>query len=164
MLTLYEVNELAKSTDQLTSPDELTQFNLRDEDGWLVLHSAAYYGNTPLLAYILHHHKDQIEATIPGTHMTPLLLASLANHYNAVALLIRHGANTNAKDTDLRNALHLTANGKIAELLAHYGTDLEAYDKNPIHSGPGETPLETAKREGKIHVQTAILEFLELQH
>lgn len=154
MLTTVELEELARC---LETGIRIEDSSRRDEDGWCLLHSAAYYGNIRLLNYLLSHDYD-LEVTIPGTHMTPLLLAATTGHSDAVLILLEHGANVNAIDHMNRTALHLTQSGKIAELLFYHGIDYTVRDKSLV-SPTGETALETAAREGKLAVQSAILKF-----
>lgn len=155
MLTTLELEEL---THYIESGSSIEDENSRDEDGWFLIHSAAYYGNIKLLEYLLGQNVD-IEVMIPGTCMTPLLLAATTGHYDAVALLLQHGANVNATDHMSRTALHLTQSGKIAELLLHYGINHQIYDKSPV-SPVGENALDTAAREGKLAVHSAIVKFM----
>lgn len=158
MLTTVELEELAQCIE---SDIGIGNAYACDEDGWTLMHSAAYYGNTKLLEHLLRQDPcPNLEITIPGTHMTPLLLAATTGHYDAFALLLEYGANINATDHMNRTALHLTQSGKIAELLLQRGINCHIEDKSLV-THRGETALETAMREGKLAVQSAILKFTQ---
>ena len=74
---------------------------------------------------------------------TPLQRACIGDQPEAVALLLRHGANVNAARHDKQTALHFAAkNGsaKCVRLLLDAGADLAATNAS------GDTPLAEAER------------------
>ena len=158
MLTAVELEELEQC---IRSDVSVGSANICDDDGWCLLHSAAYYGNHRLLEHLFRQEpRPDLEMMLPGTRMTPLLLAATTGHYDAFMLLLEYGADVNATDHMNRTALHLTQSGRIAEALLRYGINYHVHDKSPV-SHHGETALETAIREGKLAVQSAILKFIQ---
>lgn len=88
-------------------------------------------------------------------HRSPLLLAASRAGWRTVHSLIRHGANINLKDIDLRNILHLVImNGGRLEEFATEVT--KAQSKNYLlqlmneKDNTGCSPLHYASREGHI--------------
>ncbi len=151
MLTVAEIEEIEQSIEGIA----LENLNMPDDDGWLLIHSAAYYGNIKLLKFALENAKElAVDVAIPGTQMTCLLLAATSGCYDSVKTLLEHGADINAVDHMNRTALHLTNSGKIAELLLEKNINKNIRDKGNVFSG--ETALDTAKREGKLAVISAI--------
>src|SRR5438105_21342 len=94
MLTVLELDELSQCVE---GGMEVSDLETPDEDGWCLIHSAAYYGNIKILSYIIRQNSN-IEPLVPGTHMTPLLLAATSGCYEAVLLLLKRGANINSTD------------------------------------------------------------------
>jgi ankyrin repeat protein len=90
---------------------------------------------------------------------TLLQLAALSGHEDVVRLLLRNGADVNAKDGISRTALHEVAfvwwrprdDTNIADLLLDNGADANARDKY------GDTPLDFACENGKSGVVAALL-------
>ena len=86
---------------------------------------------------------------------TPLHIAADCNKIEAVAALISHGADVNARDKDQCTPLHAAAvNNEIeavAALISH-GADVNAREED------GETPLMYASCNGRAKVVEALLD------
>src|SRR6185312_2516305 len=86
---------------------------------------------------------------------TPLMTAARTGKTDAVKMLLTHGADVNAKDTDhLQTALMWAAaegNASTVEMLHEFGADLHAVSKG------GFTALLFATREGKKDVVSTLL-------
>ena len=81
-----------------------------DNDGWQVVHHAAFYGNTQALA-MLWEKGANINATVYASNHTPLTLAALMGKTETVQWLLAHGANTAAIDHLGFDALQLATIG-----------------------------------------------------
>ncbi len=154
MLTSFELEDLAYI---VKNGGENLEINVPDEDGWLLLHSASYYGNLSIVSYIMNHEVN-LEAVIPGVNMTALLLAAMSGFYEIVQVLLENGANVNHVDHMGRTALHLTNSGKVCEILLKNGIDYNLKDFSSVYIG--ETALEAAIRENKIDVISAIKSYI----
>ena len=74
----------------------------KDDDGWTLLHYAAYVGHLPLLAYCLYVAFIPVNAGPPLT-WTPLAAAARNDRIHAVQLLLHAGADPDVQDpTGLR--------------------------------------------------------------
>jgi ankyrin repeat protein len=71
---------------------------------------------------------------------TPLSWASGRGDDQAVAMLLKYGANPNVTDTCQQSPLHYAQNTACAQLLLHHGADLHALNQE------SQTPLYTACR------------------
>ena len=87
---------------------------------------------------------------------TPLMIAAIRGHINALTLLIKHGADVDLQDSDGYKALHFAVYGsdissEIFSCLIGIGADVNARTKN------GVTPLMIAAEEGHINVVTSLV-------
>jgi len=111
-------------------------------------------GQSPLLA-----------AAICELHRTPLHNATgyfTASHFDVAELLVEHGANVNALDSDKRTPLHnavgYQGDSNIVELLVKNGADVNArcktwqYPADETYGVSNVTPLHIAASEGDTFV------------
>ncbi|CAH3178494.1 unnamed protein product [Porites lobata] len=87
---------------------------------------------------------------------TPLMIAAIRGHINALTLLIKHGANVDLQDSDGYKALHFAVHGsdissEIFSCLIGIGADVNARTNN------GVTPLMIAAEEGHINAVTSLV-------
>ena len=129
-----EINQLL-----LQSPDRCTI----NDDGQTALHLAAQ-ANAYLLRRVLNQGYPIDEPNIEGE--TPLMSAVIAENLETVKLLLKHGANTNARSENGKTSLHYAAahnkDMTITQLLLQHGAITEATDRS------GHSPLFTATIRG----------------
>ena len=87
---------------------------------------------------------------------TPLTIAAIRDHINALTLLIKHGADVDLQDSDGYKALHFAVYGsdissEILSCLIGVGADVNARTNN------GVTPLMIAAEEGHINAVTSLV-------
>ena len=87
---------------------------------------------------------------------TPLMIAAIRGHINALTLLIKHGADVDLQDSDGYKALHFAVYGsdissEIFSCLIGIGADVNARTNN------GVTPLMIAAEEGHINAVTSLV-------
>ena len=87
---------------------------------------------------------------------TPLMIAAIRGHINALTLLIKHGADVDLQDSDGCKALHFAVYGsdissEILSCLIGIGADVNACTNN------GVTPLMIAAEEGHINAVTSLV-------
>jgi len=114
--------------------------NIKDKEGWMALHKAAFNGHIEIAKYLIQKYADVNAKEVDG--WTPLMLASVNGHTELVKLLLEKGADVNAKNVDGWTSLHGAAvNGHIdiAEALINKGAIAYIGNKNGI------TPLLVAK-------------------
>ena len=99
------------------------------------------------------------EADVNGVNKvkhTPLMIAAIRGHINALTLLIKHGADVDLQDSDGYKALHFAVYGsdissEIFSCLIGIGADVNARTNN------GVTPLMIAAEEGHINAVTSLV-------
>ncbi len=129
---------------------------MRDNDA---LHRAAREGDVEAVGQVLDRHPARFELR-NKVQRTPLHTAAWYGHTAVIEVLIRRGADVNAK-CDLVasgdgqwNALHIAAtqgNVEAARALIRGGTDFNA------KSLAGETPLDVATRKGNRELADVLL-------
>jgi len=135
--------ELARMLHRIGSPVDLR--------GWRThspLHSAAYQGDCEIIQVLLDWKLD-INAMCGHGDRTPLHLAlecSAPKYFETIRLLLEHGADPNARNSDGSTPLHLARQAGTVEdlqLLLKYGADVEAVD------GAGRTAFQVASGRGR---------------
>ncbi|XP_021467880.2 ankyrin repeat and SOCS box protein 2 isoform X2 [Oncorhynchus mykiss] len=118
-----------------------------NEDGWISLHEAAYYGQEECLKIILRAHPGIVN-TCGTCNQTPLLLAAIFQHVNCVECLLDRGANPNIANNDGETPL-LKACGKpnteIVDHLLKYGASVHkacVQGVTPLHEAAGHDNVE----------------------
>ena len=108
--------------------------NVKDENGWTPLNSAAVKGRNQIVKLLIEKGADLNAGT-------PLIFAATDGHVKVLELLIAAGTDVNAKANDQLGgtALHIAANlghKKVVELLVAAGADVNAkmlYGMTPLH-------------------------------
>jgi ankyrin repeat protein len=163
------------------------KLDLRTKLGSTPLTLAAWRGQETIVKTLLDHGAD-IEAQ-NYYHETSLIRAASSGRPHIVDLLLQHHANTQAADLEGRTALHKACTNDIAELLIGASPELLKMQDNkgwtPWHSAvyndrkdllevylkyriglqeinkSGETPLDMAKKMGKLGLVQLLSSFLE---
>jgi ankyrin repeat protein len=119
--------------------------HIRDEDGWLLLHSISVLGRVDCVRWLLNHGIDANAQEDLG--WTPLHLAIWNQHLEIVQILLKHNADIRAQNDRGEVALHLAAGPdeilykhrdqiNILQLLLDHGADINARDNEgltPLH-------------------------------
>ncbi|KAL0967558.1 hypothetical protein UPYG_G00253770 [Umbra pygmaea] len=125
-----------------------------NEDGWISLHEAAYYGQEECLKIILAAHPSMVNTR--GTrNQTPLLLSAVFHHVNCVKILLQNGANPNIANKDGETPLYKVCskpNKRIVHLLLKCGAS--------VHDGcnRGVTPLHEAAAHDNVEICQILVE------
>ncbi|XP_032364340.1 ankyrin repeat and SOCS box protein 2 [Etheostoma spectabile] len=156
------VDLVSRGCSSLTEPND---------EGWIALHEAAYYGQLHCLAILI---KDLVNPwsltfdpvgpqTCPPnlvnswslTNQTALLLAAGRGNVSCVDFLLKHGADPNIADRDRETPL-LTAceqpNEAVVDLLLQFGAQVNRCTVQ------GETCLHVACRHGQLELCRKLLE------
>src|SRR5665213_2671318 len=126
--------------------------NAKDADGNPALMLAALWGGPDSVKLLLDRGADPNVANAAGA--TPLMWA--IPNFAKVKLLVEHGANVNARSTNLERTPLLVASSfpgtvEILQLLLSKGADIHAKDKSGMHAWGGaaaglRAPLSTDHR------------------
>lgn len=108
------------------------------------------FHETEVIEYLLQNGINPNESTneshtVLNLHSSPLHLAAEQGHLDAVNLLLRYGADVEARDSDGATALEKASSeghDDVVKLLWHYGADFEAKGSD------GATALEKASSVG----------------
>ncbi|XP_035851597.1 ankyrin repeat and SOCS box protein 2 [Sander lucioperca] len=125
-----------------------------NDEGWIALHEAAYYGQLHCVAILIKAYPDSVNSW-SLMNQTALLLAAGQGNISCVDFLLRHGADPNIANKDRETPL-LTAcekpNEAIVELLLKFGAQVNRC------SVQGETCLHVACRHGQLNLCRTLLE------
>ncbi len=100
------------------------------------IHAGAFSGDVKLVAAILKRDKEYATDNFGEKDRTPL---HVTGKPGIGKLLIDHGADVNAPDSNLDTPLHTVRNALMVEFLIRSGGDIEAKDVNM------ETPVQVAR-------------------
>jgi len=123
-------------------PDLLNSFS---PDGFTILGLASFFGHHELVRYLLASGADPNIASDNTLKVTPLHSACAASDFNIADMLIRKGADVNAKQAGGYTPIHSAAhNGKtdLVLLLIANGADIDA------RTDKGETTVSLALERG----------------
>lgn len=139
-----KVNDLINS-----HPELIHSFSI---DGFTALGLASFFGQLPIVKLLLSKGANPNIASNNVLKVAPIHSACAISHFDITELLIKYGADVNAKQTQGVTPLHETAhNGqtKLSKLLIDNGAEINAKTDN------GQTPLFMANE--KKYVDTAEL-------
>jgi len=151
-LNRSDVNLPANSFLQASRRPQSSSSSVREE-----LREAAKKGDTDALHRLLHAGAD-VNLRLDSYDLRPLHYAAWHGRREAVEVLLAYKADINARNKDLRTALHLCSSRghlKTARLLARRGAFLTVRDKE------GKTPLDAAEMWGKTDVAMLLEELIE---
>lgn len=97
-------------------------YNLKElnDKGWAHIHEAAYRGYVKSIDKFVRSEPTQLEfETGDSLHLTPILVATLGGHLEAVRCLVELGAQLDAIDTRGHGVVELAALGQNVEILSY---------------------------------------------
>ncbi|XP_040920115.1 ankyrin repeat and SOCS box protein 2-like isoform X2 [Toxotes jaculatrix] len=125
-----------------------------NDEGWIALHEAAYYGQLQCVRILLRAYPDSVNRR-SLTNQTALLLAAGRGHVSCVDFLLQHGADPNIankdRDTPLFTACEHPSEA-IVELLLRSGAQVN------LSCSQGATALHEACRNGHVKLCRMLLE------
>ncbi len=124
----------------------------KNSAGETLLHKAAAYGNTPIVAYLI---EKGVPVDIQAEPLlgTPLMLAVAFGEKETAQSLLEKGANVNAQDKDGVSSLHLAVFRELpemVELLISHGANTALTDE------VGRTPKMVAKENGLSEIEAML--------
>ncbi len=141
-LSLFEAASIGDSDTvktEIAGNEKL--INSFSADGFTALGLASFFGNTNIVHFLLANGANPDLASKNDFHVSPIHSACAISNYDIVEILIKSGANVNARQMQGVTPLHSAAhNGqtKIAKLLIESGADINA------KTDKGQTPLSMA--------------------
>ena len=82
-------------------------------ESFTLLHESAIFGYTNAIKYLLNSGADIDAHDSSVSKRTPLMMAIENGHFEAVAVLVRHGANLALQDSKGENAIHYAARSGV---------------------------------------------------
>ena len=119
------------------------------------LHYASFWGMYNTAMFLIVERSQDVNAQGFNKKETPLHVTSRHGHVDVTQLLLKHGADTEARDDDKCTPLLLASRREyvgVARVLLEYGADREARD------GYNCTPLLLASMRGYLEVARVLLE------
>lgn len=114
-------------------------------DGFTVLGLASFFGHYDIVKFLLEKGANPNLASTNQFKVAPIHSACAISNYEIAEILIKHGADVNAKQMQSVTPLHSAAhNGstKLVKLLIFHGADVNSRMEN------GQTPLFMALEKG----------------
>jgi uncharacterized protein len=135
-------------------------------DGFTALHLAAFFGQLAVTSYLIERAADVDAVAKNMMKVTPLHSAVAQSNVAIPELLIKHGAQVNARQEGGFSPLHAAAqsgNLELAKLLLEHGADVNA------KTDRGKTPLDLTKeqsqeagpKEKREQVATLLLQYVQ---
>ncbi|KAM8831705.1 ankyrin repeat and SOCS box protein 2-like isoform 2-T4 [Spinachia spinachia] len=125
-----------------------------DDEGWIVLHEAAFYGQLQCLAILIKAHPDSVNRCTFKSQ-TALLLAASRGHVSCVDFLLKNGADPNIFNKEGETPLFAACeqpSEDIVELLLRSGAHVNCC------SLQGTSALHEACRHGRLKLCRLLLE------
>ncbi|DAZ95073.1 TPA: hypothetical protein N0F65_002967 [Lagenidium giganteum] len=122
--------------------------NLSTQSGMQAIHAATKQGHSTIVELLLQN-KAHYDAVVPGSQLTPLMMASLAGSSDLVEMLLDAGADPHAEDNEGNTPLHFSCREghyRATYLLLTAGAD--PYMPN-VHE---DTAFEVAEANGHSHI------------
>jgi uncharacterized protein len=145
-LDIFEAASIGDTTTISQLLDETRNLlNSFSPDGFTVLGLASFFGHLSLVKLLLDKGANPNIASNNQFKVAPIHSVCASSHFDITELLIRHGADINAKQMKGVTPLHSTAhNGqtKLSKLLIDNGADINA------KMDDGQTPLFMANEKG----------------
>ena len=130
------------------------RFECHGEERATPLHYAAVCNMNDIVTFLIVEHSQDVNARGFDGKETPLQVSSRLGHVEVARVLLKHGADTEARDTDDFSALeHVALDGhvELTQVLLEHGTDANAQDKERC------TPLYWAADIGQLAVAQVLL-------
>lgn len=150
LLNTGECAPLRKALDSLPGESLNKPFSRTDTP---LIHAILLHGKPEIISLLLEHGADPNLPSAAG--MLPIQVAVMLDRYEAVELLLRHGASTEPAKRLPTTLLHLAClRGRktaLVELLLRAGCDINGLNRK------GETPLHIAARRGEVEILKLLL-------
>ena len=135
--------------------EQVSNVNVRADDGKTPLHLAARYGRVEVVRVLLEHGASVGAEDNEGKNS--LHLAAISGSVDTVRVLLEpeHGANVSAEDNEGKTPLHLAANSgrdEVVRVLFEHGANVSVEDNQ------GRTPLHLAAISGSVDTVRVLLE------
>jgi len=140
------------SGDRAPTPMTVAQINDLDGDGYALLHHFAMQGKAASVASLLEQGAD-VNVLTGKSALTALHLAAFDGDLPTLALLLKFGAQIDAKDNMGRTPLHWAAKGEnpaVIPYLVANGAEVSARDSEKL------SPIEHSVLEGKVEIVKAL--------
>nr|XP_020515218.1 ankyrin repeat and SOCS box protein 2-like [Labrus bergylta] len=125
-----------------------------NNEGWIALHEAAYYGKQQLVSILIRAFPESVNRR-SAKNQTALLLAAGRGNVSCVDFLLNHGANPNIANTDQETPLFIACespNRDVVHLLLRSGAQVNRC------SVQGVSALQEACRHGQLELCTMLLD------
>ncbi|XP_063400264.1 uncharacterized protein LOC134684883 [Mytilus trossulus] len=126
------------NTEKLTNLLSSHGINLVSNNGWSVMHFAAYKNDIAMMGIIFETAmKNELSVLDKRDKIgwSPLHLASILSNYKAVDFLMSKGANASSIDNDGKTPLHISGNEQITSSLLQYNRcSIEMSTRTERHS------------------------------
>ncbi|XP_062270939.1 ankyrin repeat and SOCS box protein 2-like, partial [Scomber scombrus] len=125
----------------------------QNDEGWIALHEAAYYGQLQCVQILIRAHPDSVNVCSSWSQ-TALLLAAWGGNTSCVEFLLKHGADVNIANKERETPLFTACERQsesVVELLLKFGAQVNRCTLQ------GETPLHIASIQGHVQICRMLL-------
>jgi len=145
------LGDAARVSELLSANRELVE--QYSGDGFTGLGFAAFFGHTEVARLLLDAGADPSRPSRNALRVTPLHSASSASHLALVDLLLRHGADANATESNGMTPLHTAAGNGNREIIASLRN---AGGDQTRKSNDGRTPADIARHYNHQDIATEL--------
>lgn len=138
--------------------------NMRDGEGWTLLHHAYFYYDHDLVGLLIKYGADANIVVSPGVQLSeqnipisPFMLAVARRDLQAVKLFLEHGAQINTQDKEGISVLMvavLSNNEELVNMLLKYKPNIELKDHQ------GKTAIDYAKELSLKNIENILMQAL----
>lgn len=135
--------------------DQRANIEAKDDDGWTLLHYAAWKGRKEIVKFLVNEKKANINARINSDGKKPIHAAAKKGYKEIVEFFLSKGIGVDDADNDKWTSLHYAAaynHLELCEFLLGQHANVEAKNKDD------KTPLDLARERNHMEIISSLMQ------